>query len=180
MAMKWYIVHTYSGYEQRVKEFVETQVQERGIQDKIAEVFIPVENIVERKKGKTVTSEKKFFPGYILVRMDMDDEEDTTAWEVLKDTPRVTGFVGPGAKPTPIPQEEVDGILQRIQDSKEAPQPQFSFQPGDHVRIVDGPFSDFTGDVDEVNEDKKTVRVKVAIFGRETPVEVEFLQAERV
>jgi transcriptional antiterminator NusG len=176
MAKQWYIVHTYSGYEARVKESLKQRVESLGMGEQFGEVLIPTEDVVEMRNGKKVVSSKKFFPGYILVNMEMSD----SAWHVVKNTPKVTGFVGSGNRPTPLDQEEVDRIIYQVESSVEKPKPRFVFKEGEQVRITDGPFSNFTGTVEEVNQDRSTIKVMVTIFGRATPVELDFLQVEKV
>ena len=177
VAMKnWYIVHTYSGFENKVKEQLEERVKAYGLQDKVGEVLIPTEDVVEMRAGKKVVTSKKFFPGYILVEMDMTDE----AWHVVKNTAKVTGFVGAGAKPTPLSKEEVEQILQQVRTAAEKPKPKYMFEKGEQVRINEGPFTSFNGTVDEVNLDRNTLKVMVTIFGRATPVELDFLQVEKI
>ena len=172
----WYIVHTYSGFENKVKESLEQRVHAYGLQDEIGEVLIPTEVVVEKRGGRTVETSKRFFPGYILVEMNMSDH----AWHVVKNTPKVTGFVGAGAKPTPLSKEEVDHILEQVKTAAEKPKPKYTFEKGDHVRINEGPFTSFNGVVDEVNPDRNTLKVMVTIFGRSTPVELDFLQVEKI
>ena len=175
MAKKWYVIHTYSGYENKVKTNLEHRIESMGMQDKIFDVLIPKETVTELKAGgRKVTSEKKVFPGYILVQMELDDD----SWYVVRNTPGVTGFVGMGNKPTPLRTEEVQGIIKRME--AEAPKVKVTFKPGQKVRIIDGPFNDFMGTVDEINMDKAKVRVMVSFFGRETPVELDFLQVEKM
>jgi transcription termination/antitermination protein NusG len=172
----WYIVHTYSGFEKKVAESLQQRVQAYGLQDEIGEVLIPTEDVVEMRAGKKVVSSKRFFPGYILVEMNMTDN----AWHVVKNTPKVTGFVGAGAKPTPLTKDEVEQILHQVRTAAEKPKPKYSFDKGDQVRINEGPFAGFNGVVDEVNSDKNTLKVMVTIFGRSTPVELDFLQVEKL
>jgi transcription termination/antitermination protein NusG len=172
----WYIVHTYSGFEKKVAESLQQRVQAYGLQGEIGEVLIPTEDVVEMRGGKKVVSSKRFFPGYILVEMNMTDH----AWHVVKNTPKVTGFVGAGAKPTPLSREEVDQILQQVTIAAEKPKPKYTFEKGDQVRINEGPFTSFNGVVDDVNLDKNTLKVMVTIFGRSTPVELDFLQVEKI
>jgi len=174
--MRWYVIHTYSGYEKKVKQSLEERVRTAGLDDDVAELLIPTEDIVEMKAGKKVVTAKKFFPGYLLVRMRMSDQ----LWHVVKNTPRVTGFVGSGRQPIPLPQHEVDKIVNRMEESVEAPKPKFQFRKGESVRIIDGPFSNFTGKVDEVDNRRNTLKVMVSIFGRNTPVELDFFQVEKV
>ena len=174
--MNWYIVHTYSGFEKKVKESLEQRVQAYGLQNEIGEILIPTEDIVEKRGGREVKSARRFFPGYILVEMNMSDH----AWHVVKNTPKVTGFVGAGAKPTPLTREEVDQILHQVTIAAEKPKPKYTFDKGDQVRINEGPFTSFNGVVDEVNLDRNTLKVMVTIFGRATPVELDFLQVEKL
>jgi transcriptional antiterminator NusG len=173
---QWYIVHTYSGFENKVKESLEQRVQAYGLQEEIGDILIPTEQVAEMRGGKKVVSSKRFFPGYILVEMHMTDH----AWHVVKNTPKVTGFVGAGAKPTPLSREEVDQILNQVTEAAEKPKPKYTFEKGDQVRINEGPFTSFNGTVDEVNLDRNTLKVMVTIFGRSTPVELDFLQVEKL
>jgi transcription termination/antitermination protein NusG len=173
---QWYIVHTYSGFEKKVAESLGQRVQAYGLQEEIGEILIPTEDVVEMRAGKKVVTSKRFFPGYILVEMAMSDH----AWHVVKNTPKVTGFVGAGSKPTPLSREEVDQILHQVTVAAEKPKPKYTFEKGDQVRINEGPFSSFNGVVDEVNLDKNTLKVMVTIFGRSTPVELDFLQVEKL
>jgi len=173
---QWYIIHTYSGFESRVKESLRQRADAMGMGDCIGEILIPTEEVVEMKDGKKVVSSKKFFPGYILVNMKMSDD----AWHMVKNTPKVTGFVGTGIKPTPLAQEEVDRIINQVTTAAEKPKPKFVYKEGEQVRIVDGPFSNFTGTVEDVNHDRNTLKIMVTIFGRATPVELDFLQVEKV
>jgi transcriptional antiterminator NusG len=175
MAKDWYIVHTYSGFEKKVAESLRQRVQAYGLQDQIGEVLIPTEDVVEMKGGKKVVSPKRFFPGYVLVQMEMNDD----TWHVVKNTPKVTGFVGAGQKPAPLTQEEVDQVIHQVTVAAEKPKPKYVFEAGETVRIIDGPFSNFSGLVDEVNLDRNTLKVMVTIFGRSTPVELDFLQVEK-
>ena len=174
--MNWYVIHTYSGYERKVKQSLEERIRTLELGDQVAELLIPTEDIVEMKAGKKVVTAKKFFPGYLLIRMAMNDR----LWHVVKNTPRVTGFVGSGRKPIPLPQYEVDKIVNRMEESVEAPKPKFQFRKGESVRIIDGPFTNFTGKVDEVDTRRNTLKVMVSIFGRNTPVELDFFQVEKV
>lgn len=175
MAKEWYIVHTYSGFEKKVAESLKQRVQAYDLEDQIGEVLIPTEDVVEMKGGKKVVSPKRFFPGYVLVQMEMNDD----TWHVVKNTPKVTGFVGAGQKPAPLTQEEVDQVIHQVTVAAEKPKPKYVFEPGETVRIIDGPFSNFSGLVDEVNLDRNTLKVMVTIFGRSTPVELDFLQVEK-
>jgi transcription termination/antitermination protein NusG len=174
--MKWYIIHTYSGFEKKVKESLESRIQAFGLQEKIGKVLIPTEPVTEIRGGKKYTVERMFYPGYVLVQMDMDDH----VWHVVKSTPRVTGFVGTGQQPTPLSQDEVNQIVYRVDTGKDKPKIKVKFEKSETVRIIDGPFANFNGTVDEVNEDRETLKVMVTIFGRATPVELEFGQVEKV
>ncbi len=175
MGKEWYIVHTYSGFEARVKESLAQRAEAAGMTDLIEEVLIPTEEVVEVKEGKKTRSKKKFFPGYVLVRMELTDD----TWHVVKNTPKVTGFVGTGNKPVPLKEEEVERIMNQVTVAAEKPKPKLEFRINETVRIIDGPFSNFTGEVEEVNDDRSTLKVMVTIFGRATPVELEFLQVEK-
>jgi transcriptional antiterminator NusG len=172
---KWFIIHTYSGFEQKVAESLRSRSQAFGFADKIGQVLIPTEEVVELRGGKKVTSKRLVYPGYVLVEMEMNDE----LWHAVKATPRVTGFVGGGTQPVPLSADEVNSILYRQASSTERPRPKTTYERNDGVRIVDGPFANFRGKVDEVNADRGTLRVMVMIFGRATPVELEFLQVEK-
>src|ERR1044071_4962260 len=172
----WYIGHTYSGFEKKVKESLQQRVQAYGLQNEIGEILIPTEEIVEKRAGREVKSSRRFFPGYILVEMTLSDN----AWHVVKNTPKVTGFVGAGSKPTPLSREEVDQILHQVTVAAEKPKPRFTFEKGDQVRINEGPFASFNGVVDDVNSDRNTLKVMVTIFGRATPVELDFLPVEKL
>jgi len=172
---KWFIIHTYSGFEQKVAESLRSRSQAFGFADKIGQVLIPTEEVVELRGGKKVTSKRLVYPGYVLVEMEMNDE----LWHAVKATPRVTGFVGGGTQPVPLSADEVNSILYRQASSTERPRPKTTYERNDGVRIVDGPFANFRGKVDEVNTDRGTLRVMVMIFGRATPVELEFLQVEK-
>jgi transcriptional antiterminator NusG len=176
MTKQWFIVHTYSGFEKKVKQSLEQRVKAYGLTEEFGDVLIPTEDVVEMRGGRKVVSSKRFFPGYLLVEMHMSDE----AWHVVKNTPKVTGFVGAGAKPTPLTREEVDQILLQVTVAAEKPKPKYSFEKGDQVRINEGPFTNFNGLVDEVNTEKSTLKVMVTIFGRSTPVELDFLQVEKL
>jgi len=171
----WYIIHTYSGFENKVQESLRTRAEAFGFADKIGQILIPTEEVVELRNGKKVTSKRLVYPGYVLVEMEMSD----ALWHEVKNTPRVTGFVGGGSSPVPLSPAEVDSILNRQASSAERPRPKMTFEKNDPVRIVDGPFANFSGKVDEVNPERGTLRVMVTIFGRATPVELEFLQVEK-
>jgi len=172
---RWYIIHTYSGFEQKVAESLRTRSEAFGFSGKIGNILIPTEEVVELRNGKKVTSKRLVYPGYVMVEMEMSD----ALWHEVKNTPRVTGFVGGGNSPVPLSADEVNQILYRQASSAERPRPKMTFEKNDTVRIVDGPFASFSGKVDEVNPERGTLRVMVTIFGRATPVELEFLQVEK-
>ena len=174
--MRWYIVHTYSGFEDRVKETLRQRAEALEMGEAFGEIHIPTETIVEYRGGKKKETQRKFFPGYILVEMEMSD----AAWHVVKNTPKVTGFVGSGKKPTPLTQEEVEQILQQVVSAREKPKPKYIFDKGEPVKIIDGPFNNFTGVVEDVNLDRNTLKVMVTIFGRATPVELDFSQVQKL
>jgi len=176
MAKRWYVVHTYSGYENRVKTSVEERAKQLGVTDRFGQVLVPTEDVIEIREGKKRVSTKKFFPGYVLVEMDLDD---VTA-QLIKETPKVTGFIGGAMQPAPLSDEEVATLLQQIGSGSAQPRSKMHFAKGDDVRIIDGPFLGFNGVVDEVDPDHNKVKVLVSIFGRSTPVELHFLQVERV
>jgi transcriptional antiterminator NusG len=174
--MQWYVVHAYSGFEKSVMRALNERIDRAGMRDLFGQILVPVEEVVEMKGGQKHTSERKFFPGYVLVQMEMND----ASWHLVKSTPKVTGFVGGTPnKPAPISEREVQGILQQIQEGVEKPRPKITFEVGEMVRVIDGPFSDFNGSVEEVNYEKSKLRVSVTIFGRATPVELDFAQVEK-
>ena len=175
MAHKWYIIHVYSGFENKVKTNLEERIASSSLADKFGEIVVPMEQVVELVKGKRKTSNRKFYPGYILVSMDLD--EDT--WHLVKNTAKVTGFLGGRDRPVAITDEEAQQILTRMEAGKNKPQPKFYFETGDEVRVVDGPFTNFNGTVEEVNPEKGKVKVLVSIFGRSTPVELDFVQVAK-
>jgi len=176
MAMQWYVVHAYSGFEKSVQRALNERIDRAGMREQFGEILVPVEEVVEMKGGQKHTSERKFFPGYVLVQMEMND----ATWHLVKSTPKVTGFVGGTPnKPAPISEREVQGILQQMQEGVEKPKPKVTFEVGELVRVIDGPFTDFNGSVEEVNYEKSKIRVSVTIFGRATPVELEFSQVEK-
>jgi transcriptional antiterminator NusG len=172
----WYIIHAYSGFENKVAESLRTRAEAFGFADKIGQILIPTEEVVELRGGKKITSKRLLYPGYVLVEMEMNDE----LWHAVKATPRVTGFVGGGDKPVPLSADEVNSVLYRQQDSGKRVRLKLTFEKNETVRIVDGPFNSFSGKVDEVNPERNTLRVMVTIFGRSTPVELDFLQVEKV
>jgi transcriptional antiterminator NusG len=171
----WYIVHAYSGFEQKVAESLKTRADAFGFANRLGQILIPTEEVIELRNGKKVTSKRLLYPGYVLVEMEMDDE----LWHAVKSTPRVTGFVGGGTKPVPLTADEVNAVLYRQASSAERPRPKMNFEKGETVKIVDGPFTNFSGKVDEINPERSTLRVMVTIFGRSTPVELDFLQVEK-
>jgi transcriptional antiterminator NusG len=174
--MRWYIVHVYSGYENKVKAALEERIATSPHPEKFGEVLVPTEQVVELVKGKRKTSSRKFYPGYILVRMELDDE----TWHIVNNTAKVTGFLGGREKPTPMSDEDAEAILNRMEAGKEKPQPKYLFEEGDEVRVIDGPFTNFNGTVEEVNPEKGKIKVLVSIFGRATPVELEFVQVSKL
>jgi transcriptional antiterminator NusG len=175
MSLSWYVVHTYSGFEQKAKKALDDKVKVLGKLDQIAEVLVPSESVVEMKKGVKKTSNRKIFPGYILVKMELTDE----TWQIIKSIPKVTGFVGGSKEPPTVPDEEVQRITQQISEGSLRPKPKISFEKGESIRVVDGPFTNFNGIVDEVKPEKGKVKVLVSIFGRSTPVELDFIQVEK-
>ena len=176
MALKWYIIHVYSGFENKVKTSLEERIASSACADKFGEVVVPTEQIVELVKGKRRESSRKFYPGYILVQMVLNDE----TWHIVNNTAKVTGFLGGREKPTPIPDHEAERILNRMEAGKLEPKPKFHFETGDEIRVVDGPFANFNGTVQEVNPEKGKIRVLVSIFGRSTPVELDFIQVSKL
>lgn len=176
MAKRWYVVHAYSGFENQVKRSLVERVKRHGMEDMFGEILVPTEEVVEMKGGQQRKSERKFFPGYVLVQMEMTDE----TWHLVKDVPRVMGFIGgTGDRPAPITDKEAESILQRVQEGVEKPRPKVLFEPGEVVRVVDGPFNDFNGVVEDVDYEKSRLKVSVSIFGRSTPVDLEFSQVEK-
>jgi transcription termination/antitermination protein NusG len=176
MALRWYVVHAYSNFEGQVKRALEERISRAGMEDKFGEILVPTEEVVEMRDGQKRRSERKFFPGYVLVHMEMDDE----TWHLVKSVPKVLGFIGGSTdKPAPITDKEAEAILHRVQEGVEKPRPKVLFEPGEMVRVCDGPFNDFNGVVEEVNYEKSRLLVAVQIFGRSTPVELEFHQVEK-
>lgn len=176
MALRWYVVHAYSGFEQQVIRSLNERIKLHGMEDKFGEILVPTEEVVEMRDGQKRKSSRKFFPGYVLIQMDMDDD----SWHLVKDAPKVMGFIGGTSdKPAAITEKEADAILNRVQEGAEKPRPKVLFEPGEVVRINDGPFNDFNGVVEEVDYDKSRLRVEVSIFGRSTPVDLEFSQVEK-
>jgi transcriptional antiterminator NusG len=176
MTKKWYAIHTYSGFEGRVKASIEEKIKTLKLEDKIAQVLVPTENVVELKEGKKRVSTKKFFPGYVLIEMDLSDE----TWHLINNIPKVTGFIGSNNKPSPLTDDEVENIRKQMDTGVTLTKTKSQFQKGDNVRIADGPFLGFTGAIDDIDIDHRKLRVMVSIFGRSTPVELDFLQAEKV
>lgn len=177
MAKRWYVVHAYSGFEKSVQRALAERVNRAGMQDQFGQILVPVEEVVEVKGGQKSTSERKFFPGYVLVEMEMNDE----SWHLVKSTPKVTGFVGgTSTRPTPISDKEVEKIMQQMQEGVDRPRPKVLFETGEVVRVKDGPFADFNASVEDVNYTKNKLRVSVSIFGRATPVELDFAQVEKL
>ena len=181
MAKRWFIIHTYSGYEKKVRESLLSRVKAYGMEEEIAEVLVPMEIVIERRQSKPVETPRMLYPGYVLVQLETDEKGDVSekVWHTIKATPKVTGFIG-GQKPTPLKDEEVDQIVHHVTEAAERPKPKVTFAQGETVRIMEGPFKGFTGVVEEVNPDKSTLKVMVTIFGRATPVELDFLQVEKI
>ncbi|NLC09216.1 MAG: transcription termination/antitermination protein NusG [Gammaproteobacteria bacterium] len=177
MTKRWYVVHAYSGYEKQVMRSLQERIKLEGMEDQFGEIIVPTEEVVEMRAGQKRKSERKFFPGYVFIQVEMSE----AAWHLIKGTPRVLGFIGgTAAKPAPISEREAEAMLRRVADSDEKPRPRTLFEPGETVRVVDGPFADFNGVVEEVNYEKSRINVAVTIFGRSTPVELEFSQVEKV
>ncbi len=176
MSQKWYIIHTYSGFEQKVKNALLDRAKARGLGHLVTEVLVPTEMVEEMIRGERKITHRKFYPGYILVRMELNEE----SWHLVKDTPKVTGFVGSKTEPTAIPEEDAAKIIAQMQEGAAKPKPKVRFETGDKVQVIDGPFTNFTGVVDEVRPDRGRVRVMISVFGRPTPVELEFTQLEKI
>jgi transcriptional antiterminator NusG len=176
MAMRWYVVHVYSGFEKKVAESIREQVRQKDMEDHFEDILVPTEEVVEMRRGQKFNAERKFFPGYVLVKMDVSDE----SWHLVKNTPKVTGFLGNRGRPSPITEAEADRILRQVKEGVERPKPSIIFEIGEQVRVSDGPFTSFNGLVEEVDEERSRVKVAVSIFGRATPVELEYGQVEKL
>lgn len=176
MAFRWYVLHVYSGFEHKVAEAIHEKARKLKLSDRVEEIMIPTEEVVEVQRGKRVNAERKFFPGYVLAKLDMSDE----VWHMVKDTPKVTGFLGGSGKPVPISQKEAEALMTQIQEGVDSPRPSITFDIGEEVKVSDGPFASFNGMVEEVDEEKGRLKVSVSIFGRATPVELEYTQVEKM
>jgi transcriptional antiterminator NusG len=176
MAMRWYVIHVYSGFEKKVAQSIREQAEQKGLVENFAEILVPTEEVVEVKRGARVNSERKFFPGYVLIKMDLSDE----TWHLVKNTAKVTGFLGGRGRPSPISEAEASRIMRQVQEGIERPKPSVTFEIGEQVRVCDGPFTSFNGFVEDVDEEKSRLKVAVSIFGRATPVELEYSQVEKV
>lgn len=175
MAARWYVLHVYSGFENKVADAIMERARKEGLEEAIVDIMIPMEEVVEVRRGQRVNAERKFFPGYILVQMEMSDR----AWHIVKDTPKVTGFLGSGKKPSPISEEEAQRIVQQVAEGVEKPRPSVAYDIGEEVRVTDGPFASLNGIVEDVDEEKQKLKVSVSIFGRATPVELDYTQVEK-
>lgn len=176
MAHRWYVLHVYSGFENKVAEAIKEKARKQGVEDQVEEILVPTEEVMEVKRGQRVQTERKFFPGYVLAKLDLDDH----VWHMIKDTPKVTGFLGAANKPSPVSEKEAQRLLQQIQDGIEKPRPSVTYDIGEEVKVTDGPFASFNGLVEEVDEEKGKLKVSVSIFGRATPVELEYAQVDKI
>lgn len=176
MAQRWYVIHVYSGFERKVADSIEEQALQSHLSEEIEKVLVPMEEVVEMRRGEKVSAERKFFPGYVLVKMEMSDQ----SWHLVMNTPKVTGFLGSRGRPTPISQAEADRIIHQVEEGIERPKPSITFDIGEQVRVSDGPFASFNGLVEDVDEEKARLKVSVSIFGRSTPVELEYSQVEKL
>lgn len=176
MAHRWYVLHVYSGFENKVAETIMEKAEKQGLGERVAEIMVPTEEVVEVKRGQRINAERKFFPGYVLMKADMSDQ----VWHLVKDTPRVTGFLGAGNKPSPITEKEAEALMKQIQEGVDRPRPSVTFDIGEEVKVADGPFASFNGVVEEIDEEKAKLKVSVSIFGRATPVELEYSQVEKL
>ena len=176
MTARWYVIHVYSGFENKVAQSIREQAEQKGLEDYYEEILVPTEEVVRMRRGAKVSADRKFFPGYVLIKMDMTDE----SWHLVKDTPKVTGFLGGGGKPSPISESEAQRILHQVQEGVERPKPSITFDIGEQVRVSDGPFTSFNGTVEDVDEERARLKVAVSIFGRSTPVELEYSQVEKL
>jgi transcription termination/antitermination protein NusG len=176
MTARWYVIHVYSGFEKKVAASIDEQVKQKGMEDKFEKVLVPIEEVVEMRRGAKISAERKFFPGYVLIKMEITDE----TWHLVKNTPKVTGFLGGSGRPSPISEAEAERIMHQVQEGIERPKPSVTFEVGEQVRVSDGPFTSFNGMVEDVDEERARVKVAVSIFGRSTPVELEYAQVEKL
>ena len=176
MGMRWYVLHVYSGFEHKVAEAIMEKAKKQGLGERVAEIMVPIEEVTEVKRGQRVNTERKFFPGYVLAKLDLNDE----VWHLIKNTPKVTGFLGAGNKPSPITEKEAERLMKQMQEGVDRPRPSITFDIGEEVKVSDGPFASFNGVVEEVDEEKGRVKVSVSIFGRATPVDLEYSQVEKI
>ena len=175
MAQRWYVIHVYSGFENKVAEQIKEKAAKLGLEEDVGEIMVPTEEVVEMRRGQKVNAERKFYPGYVLAKLNMHDE----IWHLVKDTPKVTGFLGAGNTPSPISHKEAERIIQQVQEGIERPRPSVTFDIGEEVKVTDGPFASFNGSVEQIDEEKQKLKVSVSIFGRATPVELDYTQVEK-